>query len=68
MLMFTAFNSLQNIVSKLYEEYHYTNLGQSAVICIYLTFSICTFFTSFIIKNFGYKKVMFFASLGYGLF
>lgn len=27
MIMFTAFNSLQNIVSKIYNEYGYTNLG-----------------------------------------
>jgi MFS family permease len=68
MIMFTAFNSLQNIVSKLYEEYDYPNLGQTAVICIYLTFSLCTFFTSYVIKSFGYKKVMFFSSLGYAVF
>lgn len=27
MIMFTAFNSLQNIVSKIYGEYGYDNLG-----------------------------------------
>lgn len=68
MIIFTAFNSLQNMVAKLYEEYHYTNLGRTAVLVIYLTFALCTFFTSFVIKNFGYKKVMLVASLGYAVF
>jgi len=68
MIMFTSFNSLQNIVSKLYEEYHYANLGQVAIIGIYLTFAICTLFTSYIIKSFGYKTVMFVSSLGYAIF
>jgi hypothetical protein len=27
MIMFTAFNSLQNIVSKIYKEYGYDSLG-----------------------------------------
>jgi MFS family permease len=66
--MFTAFNSLQNIVSKLYEDYGYGSLGQAAVLCIYLSFATCTFFSSFVIKNYGYKKVMFVSSLGYAIF
>lgn len=56
------------MVSKLYEEYGFNNLGQSAILFIYLTFAICTIFTSFIIKNIGYKKAMFFSSLGYAIF
>jgi hypothetical protein len=68
MIMFTSFNSLQNMVSKLYEEYGYNNLGQSAILFIYLTFAICTVFTSFIIKNIGFKKAMFLSSLGYAIF
>jgi len=56
------------MVSKLYEEYGYNNLGQSGILFIYLTFAICTVFTSFIIKNIGYKKAMFLSSLGYAIF
>lgn len=43
-------------------------MGQSAILFIYLTFAICTVFTSFIIKNIGYKKAMFLSSLGYAIF
>ena len=68
MIMFTSFNSLQNIVSKLYEEYDYKNLGQTAIISLYLTFGICTLFTSYLIKSFGYKTVMAVSSLGYAIF
>lgn len=68
MIMFTAFNSLQNIVSKLYEDYGYGSLGQTAVLCLYFAFAACTFFSSFIIKSYGYKKVMFISSLGYAVF
>ena len=68
MIMLTAFNSLQNIVSKLYEDYHYHNLGQASIIAIYLALGICTFFTSYFIKKFGYKTVLTVSSLGYAMF
>jgi MFS family permease len=68
MIIFTAFNSLQNIVSKLYDDYGYKNLGQTGVLCLYLSFAIATLFTSYIIKHFGYNRVMFCSSLGYGIF
>ena len=56
------------MVSKLYEEYGYNNLGQSAILFIYFSFGISTLFTSFIIKHVGYKKTMFLSSLGYAVF
>ena len=68
MIMFTSFNSLQNIVSKLYEEYGYNNMGQTAILFLYAAFGVSTFFTSFIVKSLGYKKTLFFSSLGYGIF
>jgi len=33
-----------------------------------LAFGISTFFTPYIIRTFGYKKVMFVSSLGYGIY
>jgi fucose permease len=66
--MFTAYNSLQNIVSKMYDEYHFTNMGQTAVMAVYASFALATIFSSFIVKKLGYKKSMFFASLGYAIF
>jgi fucose permease len=68
MIMFTSFNSLQNIVSKLYDEYNFKNLGQTSLLFIYGAFGINVLFSSFIVKKLGYKKSMFFASLGYGVF
>lgn len=35
---------------------------------MYAVFGATTFFTPFIIRTFGYKKVMFVSSLGYGIF
>lgn len=68
MLMFTSYNSLQNIVSKLYDEYNYKNLGQTAVMFLYGAFGLVTPFSSFVVKKLGYKKSMFFCSLGYAFF
>lgn len=68
MIMFTSFNSLQNMISKLYDDYGYKNLGQTAILFIYFAFSIATWVTSYIIKHVGYKKTMFFSSLGYVVF
>ena len=68
MIMFTSFNSLQNMVSKLYDEYGYKNLGQTAILFLYLTFAIATVFTSYIIKHVGYKKVMLLSAIGYAIF
>ena len=68
MIMFTAFNSLQNIVSKLYGEYGYTNLGTASIILLYFVYGAFTFFAPFIIRTFGFKKSMFISSLGYGIF
>jgi hypothetical protein len=68
MLMFTAFNSLQNIVSKIYADYGYDDLGEISILLLYFVFGVCTFFTPYIIRTFGYKKVMFCSSLGYVVF
>jgi hypothetical protein len=68
MVMFTSYGSLQNFVSKMYDEYHYKNMGQTAVMSIYALYAMSTVFSSFIVKKLGYKKSMFFASLGYAIF
>ena len=68
LIMFTSFNSLQNIVSKIYNDYGYVNLGQTSVLVLYFTFGIATFITPYAIRKFGYKKVMFISSLGYAVY
>jgi fucose permease len=66
--MFTSFNSLQNIVAKLYDDYHFQNMGQTAVMFLYAAFAFTTLFSSFIVKKLGYKQSMFLSSLGYAIF
>ena len=68
LLMFTAFNSLQNTVSGIYDDNGFTNLGKVSLFMVYFVFGICTFFTSFLIRKFGYNKVLFVSSLGYALY
>jgi hypothetical protein len=68
MIMFTAFNSLQNSVSTIYEEYGFHNLGKYSLLFLYGVFGVSTFFTPFLIRKFGYKVVMFVSCLGYALY
>jgi fucose permease len=68
MIMFSSYNSLQNIVAKLYDDDGYNNMGRVLFICLYGMFGVTTVFSSFIVKKFGFKKSMFFASLGYAVF
>src|SRR4051812_21956802 len=68
MLMFTAFNSLQNTVSTVYEDEGFTNLGKVSLLFLYFVFGATTFFTPFVIRKFGYNIVMFVSSLGYALY
>lgn len=65
LILFTTFNSLQNIVSKLYTEYGYDGLGETSVLLIYLVFGAGTFFSPFVIRKYGFKKTMFLSALGY---
>jgi hypothetical protein len=68
MIMFTAFNSLQNIVSKVYNDSGYKNLGTASVLLLYFVYGAFTFVAPFLIRVLGYKKSMFISSLGYGIF
>lgn len=43
-------------------------MGQTAIMFLYAAFGITTLFSSFVVKKLGFKKAMFFASLGYGVF
>jgi len=66
--MFTAFNSLQNIVSKIYKEYGYDSLGETSILLLYFMFGVATFFSPFVIRKHGYKNVMFLSSMGYAVY
>jgi fucose permease len=56
------------MVSKLYEDYDYNNLGQVSLLIIYLSFGTGNLFSSYVVKRVGYKKSMFYSSLCYVLF
>jgi fucose permease len=68
MIMFSSYNSMQNILAKLYDDEGYTNMGRILFICVYGGLGITTIFSSFIVKRLGYRKARFFASLGYAVF
>lgn len=68
MLMFTAFNSLQNTVSTVYDDQGLENLGKVSLLFLYAVFGVTTFFTAFFIRKFGYNIVLFISSLGYALY
>lgn len=68
MLMFTAFNSLQNMIASIYAQMGYGTLGQISVFCIYGSFGVSTFFAAYVIERISYRKLMFLCSLGYSLF
>ena len=68
LVMFTTFNSLQNIISKIYNEEGYHSLGETSILLLYFVFGGATFFSPFVIRTLGHKKAMFFSSLGFSLF
>ncbi len=68
MLMFTAFNSLQNAVSVVFDDQGYNNLGKVSLLFLYFIFGVNTFFTPYIIRKFGYNIVLFVSSLGSALY
>lgn len=49
MLMFTAYNSIQNMISPIYAQMGYRSLGQIAVFCIYGSFGLANFIAAYVI-------------------
>ena len=68
MLMFVAYNSLQNMIASLYEQEGYHSLGHMALFGIYLAASIGHFVAHYIMQRVSYKKLMFFCSVLYVIF
>ena len=68
MILFTAFNSLQNTVAGIYDDEGFTNMGKISLLFLYFVFGINTFFTGFLIRKFGYNRVLFISGLGYALY
>ena len=68
MMLFTAFNSVQNQVAQQYSLLGYNSLGQVALMALYLTFGATSLISSQIANKFGFKTVFFVSGLGYNLF
>lgn len=65
MLIFTAFNSLQNMISSLYAQQGFQTLGQIALFAIYISFGFSNFLTAYVLERVSYRRLMFLSSLGY---
>lgn len=68
MLIFTAFNSAQNMVAQVYANLGYDDLGNIALFTIYFIFSITSFFGSRLVQCATPKIVFFLSALGYNSF
>lgn len=51
LLLFTAFNTCQNLAAKILDDLGFGNLGFINLAAIYLTFSICSFFSTAIVNK-----------------
>eukprot|EP01016_Furgasonia_blochmanni_P003841 TRINITY_DN11504_c0_g1_i1.p1 TRINITY_DN11504_c0_g1~~TRINITY_DN11504_c0_g1_i1.p1 ORF type:complete len:550 (-),score=120.58 TRINITY_DN11504_c0_g1_i1:168-1817(-) len=65
LLHFTAFNSAHQIVTKIYEQLGYANLGRYCIITIYAFLAISNFIFPTIVKRIGLRNSFFFSSFGY---
>eukprot|EP01017_Pseudomicrothorax_dubius_P039759 TRINITY_DN613_c0_g1_i1.p1 TRINITY_DN613_c0_g1~~TRINITY_DN613_c0_g1_i1.p1 ORF type:complete len:256 (+),score=33.78 TRINITY_DN613_c0_g1_i1:115-882(+) len=65
LIMFTAFNSIQNLVSEIYEQSGYDNLGRICLFTFNTAFCIGSFATARIVKRLGLSPSIFFATLPY---
>ena len=60
--LFTAFNTCQNFASKVLNDDGFDNIGFTTLGVLYLTFSICSFFSTAIVNRIN--KINFSMSLG----
>ena len=60
MLIFTAFNTCQNLASKVLKDDQFDNLGFVSLAVLYLVFAVCGFFGAAIVNKIGSVKVTLF--------
>ncbi|EGR28258.1 major facilitator superfamily protein, putative [Ichthyophthirius multifiliis] len=68
MLLFSAFNSAQNLVGTLYENLEYNNLGLISLLVLYAVFAIACLFAKYIIKKLSFKITFILSSMGYNFY
>eukprot|EP01017_Pseudomicrothorax_dubius_P022721 TRINITY_DN24554_c0_g1_i1.p1 TRINITY_DN24554_c0_g1~~TRINITY_DN24554_c0_g1_i1.p1 ORF type:complete len:214 (+),score=40.67 TRINITY_DN24554_c0_g1_i1:229-870(+) len=61
--LFTAFNSVQNLVSQIYEQNGYENLGRIALTTFNLACFLVSFVAARIIKKLGHTQSLFISSV-----
>ncbi|KAL4446012.1 hypothetical protein ABPG74_011004 [Tetrahymena malaccensis] len=65
LLLFSAFNSAQNLVGSLYKSQNLGNLGLISLLVLYAIFAVSCLFANFFISRMQYKYIFIFSSLGY---
>jgi MFS family permease len=65
MLMFTAFNTAQNLIPVLFEQLGYAALGKICLFSCYGLFSFGSVLASDLVQKWGYVKSMFYCGLAY---
>jgi hypothetical protein len=68
MLLFSAFNSAQNLVGTLYKSLKYNNLGLISLLVLYAIFAIACFFAKYIISKLSFKLTFILSSIGYNFY
>ena len=56
------------MISQIYKDLNYSNLGNIALFSLYFVFGFSNFFAASITEKLGYKKALFFGNIGYTLF
>ena len=68
MMLFAAFGNFENIVSQIYEEYQFDNMGQTAIMFLYGIFCLTSLVSSYIVKKLNYQMSFFMSGLTYIIF
>ena len=67
-LLFTAFDSAENMISSIYDDMKKQGLGQTSLAVVYVVLAVNNLFVTSIYKRISFKTGLFFASFGYVLF
>ena len=68
LLLFSAFNTAQNLASSVLKNLGFDNLGFISLALLYLTFAICSFLSSKVVNSWGERISMFVGSACYTLY
>eukprot|EP01016_Furgasonia_blochmanni_P009054 TRINITY_DN13745_c0_g2_i3.p1 TRINITY_DN13745_c0_g2~~TRINITY_DN13745_c0_g2_i3.p1 ORF type:complete len:515 (+),score=117.20 TRINITY_DN13745_c0_g2_i3:1-1545(+) len=67
LILFTAFNSSQNIITKIYEQLGHQNLGRYSIVAIYVGLACSNIFLPSLVRKLGFRTSFFLSSIGYVL-